>query len=208
MGLNNIEGGNQQWPTLALWPLPAKALVSMVILTMAFAMVGALGQIIVHDIIPTFFSAQPSGHLGTPEKSEQNTSMENDQSATVRGDLFSEESLQTEAPKKQAWYMGEQFVWTLKWTHIHLFGMNMIFIFMGAITIFLNISIRARTWLVILPFIGVLIDIAAMWLKGYISPVFFWLHIPGGGLFGFAFAVVSARAFWEMFGMRKNYAQP
>ena len=79
---------------------------------------------------------------------------------------------------------------------------------MGAITIFLNISIRARTWLVILPFIGVLIDIAAMWLKGYISPAFFWLHIPGGGLFGFAFAVVSARAFWEMFGMRKNYAQP
>jgi hypothetical protein len=84
--------------------------------------------------------------------------------------------------------------------------MNMIFIFMGTITIFLNISIRARTWLVILPFIGVLVDIAAMWLKGYISPAFFWLHIPGGGLFGIAFAIVSARAFWEMYGVRENYA--
>jgi len=187
--------------------MPAKALVSMIILTMAFAMVGALGQIIVHDIIPTFFSNQPSGHLDTPEKSEQHASMENDQSATARGDLFSEEPIQAEAPKKQAWYKGEQFVWTLKWTHIHLFGMNMIFIFMGVITIFLNISIRAKTWLVILPFIGVLADIAAMWLKGYVSPVFFWLHIPGGGLFGVAFVVVSARAFWEMFGTRKNYAE-
>jgi hypothetical protein len=186
--------------------MPAKALVSMIILTMAFAMVGALGQIIVHDIIPTFFSGQPSDHLDTSDKSDQDTSKENDQATSGRGDLFAEESLQAETPKKQTWHMTEQFVWTLKWTHIHLFGMNMIFIFMGAITIFLNISIRARTWLIILPFIGVLIDIAAMWVKGYISPAFFWLHIPGGGLFGFAFAVVSVRAFWEMFGVRKNYA--
>ncbi|MDX1706957.1 MAG: hypothetical protein R3274_00050 [Desulfobacterales bacterium] len=207
MGQNNIEVKNRGWPTLARLPLPAKALVSMVILTMAIAMAGALGQIMVHDIIPTFFSNQPSGHLDATEKSEQHASKENDQSKSGRGDLFAEESLEAETPKKQTWYMTEQFVWTLKWTHIHLFGMNMIFIFMGAITIFLNISIRARTWLVILPFVGVLIDIAAMWLKGYISPVFFWLHIPGGGLFGLAFAVVSARAFWEMFGMRINYAR-
>jgi hypothetical protein len=85
--------------------------------------------------------------------------------------------------------------------------MNMIFIFMGAVTIFLNISTRARTWLVILPFIGVLVDIAAVWLKGYISPAFFWLHIPGGGLFGTVFVIISTRAFWEMYGVRKNYAQ-
>ena len=78
---------------------------------------------------------------------------------------------------------------------------------MGAITIFLNISVRARTWLVILPFVGVLIDIAAIWLKGYFSPAFFWLHIPGGGLFGIAFVIVSMRAFWEMYSVRKNYAQ-
>ena len=78
---------------------------------------------------------------------------------------------------------------------------------MGAITLFLNISIKARTWLVILPFIGVLLDIAAVWLKGYISPAFFWLHIPGGGLFGMVFAIVSARAFREMYGARKSYAK-
>jgi len=207
MSGNNVPGINQKWPALAQLPVPTKALVSVVILTMAIAMAGALGQIIVHDIIPTFFSGQPAGHFDTSEKSEQHASMEKDQSSPNRGDLFSEEAIQTEAPKKQTLYMGEQFVWTLKWTHIHLFGMNMIFIFMGAITIFLNISIKARTWLVILPFIGVLVDIAAMWLKGYISPAFFWLHIPGGGLFGLAFMVVAARAFYEMYGMRKNYAE-
>ncbi len=207
MGPNTAHGRIIKWPTLAQLPLPAKALVSVVILTMAVAMVGALGQIVVHDIIPTFFSEQPTGHIGASKKSGQTATKENDQDVSGRGDLFSEDPVQAETPKQQTLYLTEQFVWTLKWTHIHLFGMNMIFIFMGAIAIFLNISIRARTWLVILPFMGVLVDIAAVWLKGYVSPAFFWLHIPGGGLFGMIFVVVSARAFWEMYAVRKNYAQ-
>ena len=67
MGGNKVRGVVQKWPTLAQLPMPAKALVSIVILTMAIAMAGALGQIIVHDIIPTFFSGQPSGHLESSE---------------------------------------------------------------------------------------------------------------------------------------------
>ncbi len=207
MSGNQIAGVTQYWPTLARLPMPAKALVSIVILTMAIAMVGALGQIIVHDIIPTFFSSQPSGHPESSEKSDEAGSKESDRASSDRGDLFSEESVQPVIPEKQPVYQTEQFVWMLKWTHIHLFGMNMIFIFMGTITLFLNISIKARTWLIILPFIGVLLDIAAVWLKGYISPAFFWLHIPGGGLFGLIFVIVSARAFWEMYGVPKNYAR-
>jgi hypothetical protein len=204
---NKVPGVMPKWPTLAQLPLPAKALVSIIILTMAIAMVGALGQIIVHDIIPTFFSSQPSGHLGSSKKSDEGVSEESDRASSGRGDLFSGESVQAVTPQKQPLYQTEQFVWALKWTHIHLFGMNMIFVFMGAIALFLNISIKARTWLVVLPFIGVLLDIAAVWLKGYIAPEFFWLHMPGGGLFGMVFAIVSIRAFWEMYGMRKNRAQ-
>ena len=207
MSDNKASSGTQQWPTLAQFPMPAKALVSVVILTMAIAMVGALGQIIVHDIIPTFFSGQPTGHLDKSEKSDQHTSKESDLNSSGRGDLFSEESVQAVSPKEKPLYQTEQFVWTLKWTHIHLFGINMIFIFMGAITLFLNIRIKIRTWLIILPFIGVLVDISAVWLKGYISPAFFWLHIPGGGLFGIVFAIVAVRAFWEMYGTQKNCAQ-
>ena len=89
-------------------------------------------------------------------------------------------------------------IWTLKWTHIHLFGMSKIFIFVGAITIWLDAVSALRTWLVVLPFIGVLVDILAMWLKAFVSPVFFWLHVPGGGLFAAVFAYVSLRALWEM----------
>jgi hypothetical protein len=204
MSGNKVSSGTRRWPTLAQFPVPAKALVSVVILTIAIAMVGALGQIIVHDIIPTFFSDQSTEHLEEPEKSGPHASPKVDQNSSGRGDLFSGESIQAITPKEQPLYQTEQFVWSLKWTHIHLFGMNMIFIFMGVITLFLNISIKKRTWLVILPFIGVLIDISAVWLKGYISTSFFWLHIPGGGLFGTVFAIVAIRAFWEMFGLPKK----
>ncbi len=204
MSGDNRRKGNQKWPTLALLPLPGKVLVMVIILTMAVALFGAVGQIIVHDIIPTFFSDQQSDHSDDPVKSEPSASKADDQASTSRGDLFSETPVQTEVAKEKPFYQDEQFVWTLKWTHIHLFGMNMIFIFMGAITLFLNISIKARTWLITLPFIGVWVDIATVWLKGYVSPAFFWLHVLGGGLFGTIFVIVSARSFWEMFWIKSE----
>ena len=191
---------DRKWPTLSDFPLPLKALISAVILTMALAIAGALGQIIVHDIIPTFFSDQVAQDNSVHRGDDMNYSKAGEESKTSpgRGDLFSEAPAMEKNREVVPYYKSEQFVWTLKWTHIHLFGMNMIFIFMGAITIFLNISLKARTWLVILPFIGVFIDISAMWLKGYVSPVFYWLHVPGGGLFGFVFVYVSIRAVIEM----------
>ena len=188
------------WPSLSRFPTPAKALVTVIILILSIAMTGALGQIIIHDIIPTFFSgSHPEGHMGYDEP-EVNTTSEEDPS---RGDLFAEEALEPES-EKTAFHTTEQFVWTLKWTHIHLFGMNMIFFFVGAITVFLNYGVRLKTWLIVLPFLGVLVDIAAMWLKGYVSPLFFWLHIPGGGLFGLVFFWVSLRALREMWHPTSN----
>ncbi len=187
-------------PKLSRVPVPAKALVTAIILTMSIAMAAALGQIIIHDIIPTFFRGQ---HVDRPSASQMGNESQietgkEDVTVSDRGDLFADSPVKETAPKVQPFYQTEQFIWTLKWTHIHIFGMNMIFIFMGAIAIFLDLSATRRTWLVVLPFVGVLIDIAAMWLKGYVSPAFFWLHIPGGGLFGLTFIIVSIRALWEM----------
>ena len=183
------------WPKLAHFPLPAKALVTMIILTIAIAMLGALGQIIVHDIIPTFFAEeQMAGHSGS--EMESVSSPGEGEATSERGDLFASAPLEEKVA--EPFYKTEQFVWTLRWTHIHLFGMNMIFIFMGAITLFLDLTAKTRAWLIILPFIGVLVDIASVWLKGYISPAFFWLHIPGGALFGAIIVYVSLRALWEM----------
>lgn len=192
--------------SLMRMPTPVKALATCIIVTLAFGMMGALGQIYIHDIIPTFFpddagKAVESSSKGHDMEMKEHTS---EAKSSGRGDLFSDLSPEKPEPKKVPIYKNEQFVWTLKWTHIHLFGMNMIFILMGAITLGLNVSSKSRTWLVVLPFIGVLIDILAMWLKGYVSPVFFWLHVPGGGIFAIIFFYVSIRALWEMWGSPKN----
>jgi hypothetical protein len=55
----------------------------------------------------------------------------------------------------------------------------MIFILLGAITALLDAGSRVRSWLIALPFVGVFIYILAFWLKAFVSPAFFWLHIPG-----------------------------
>ena len=206
MSTKNIEDQNRNWPKLKTFPMPAKALVSAVILTMALAMAGALGQIVVHDIIPTFFSSSPMEHRGSNTMQDVEQTAADAADDQDRGDLFAEEQTEMET-ERPSFLHSEQFVWILKWTHIHFFGMNMIFIIMGAITLFLDLGIRTRSWLVVLPFVGVFIDIAAMWLKVYVSPVFFWLHIPGGGLFGLVFGFVSIRAMLEMWWVRNNFAE-
>ena len=135
-----------------------------------------------------------AGHSAS--EMESVTSPGEGEATSGRGDLFASAPLAEKIV--ESFYKTEQFVWTLRWTHIHLFGMSMIFIFMGAITLFLDLTAKTRAWLIVLPFVGVLVDIAAIWLKGYISPAFFWLHIPGGALFGAIFVYVSLRALWEM----------
>ena len=201
MSAGKILPDNGSWPKLANFPQSAKVLLTATILIMGIALLGALGQIIIHDIIPTFFAENmPAGHMETEgrEHGDQAKDAAMEKSPSGRGDLFSDLVAEEKEPEKKSFYKDEQFVWLLRWTHIHLFGMNMIFIFMGAVALFLDIHGRTRTWLVVLPFIGVLVDIGAMWLKTYISPIFFLLHMPGGGLFMIAYMVVSVRALWEM----------
>lgn len=198
MSTKTRETPRRGWPTLKTFPTPAKALATAVILAMAIAMTGAMGQIIVHDIVPTFFSGSDSAKSADRSIPAMAENPDGEEAETgSRGDLLAGEPIEMQT-EKPSFFAAEQFVWTLKWTHIHLFGMNMIFIILGSITIFLDASPRLRTWLVVLPFVGLLTDIAAMWLKGYVSPAFFWLHISGGRFFGAVFVYVGIRAMMEM----------
>ncbi len=173
-------------PSLGDWSLPGKALATMIILMMAVGLCGALGQIIVHDVIPTFWGEKK--HV-MPDDSVIH------KNKFTRGDIF---GTVPQEKKAKPFFKTDEFIFVLKFVHIHLFGMNLIFIFMGAIVLFLDLSPRVRTWLIVLPFIGVIIDLASVWLKVFIHPAFFWLHIPGGSLFGVIFAIDSILALKQM----------
>lgn len=192
----NRSSSELVWPTLSCFPSPVKVLMTAILCTLALGLFGALGQIIVHDIIPTFFTAEGTSDADGGSKEPLPTASADKE----RGDLFGEAAPATAPPETESLLDNDRFVWTLRWTHIHLFGMSMIFILLGVVTVFLDINPRTKGWLIALPFVGVVVDIASMWLKAFVSPAFFWLHIPGGGLFAGVFVFVFLRALGEMWG--------
>jgi hypothetical protein len=113
----------------------------------------------------------------------------------TRGDIFA-----TMPSKKRTkpFYKTDEFIFALKFTHIHIFGMSAVFILMGIIVLFLDLGNRNHILLITLPFVGITIDLASVWLKIFIHPAFFWLHIPGGVLFGVIFAIDTILIMWQM----------
>lgn len=187
----NLQQGSKytSWgPRLSYWSLTGKVLVTMIIVMMSLGLMVAVGQIIVHDIIPTF---QDEGKdlLMHHDDSEKHSDM--------RGDLFSDTLIEKNATP---FYQTDAFIFALKFTHIHVFGMSAIFILMGILVLFLDLSQSIRIWLIVLPFIGIIIDLASVWLKLFVHPAFFWLHIPGGTLFGVIFtvdAILMLKQMWD-----------
>ena len=102
--------------TLSRFPVPAKALVTAIILTMSTAMAGALGQVIIHDIIPTFFSGPdvdgPAGsHAANRAQTEAGTEDMYMSSDSERGDLFAESPIEEPSSSGvQPFYQSERFV--------------------------------------------------------------------------------------------------
>ena len=176
-------------PKLKDWPLPGKILVTMTVLMLTIGMAGAFGQVVVHDIIPTFWGEDK--HAMMEMESEE-------PAATERGDLFGDALAEPEKTVPKSLHQTDEFIFALKFTHIHVFGMSAIFIVLGAFVLFLDLSHTARAWLIALPFIGIIVDLISVWLKIFIHPGFFWLHIPGGMLFATVFVIETALMLWQM----------
>ena len=85
----------KNWPRISDLPIPAKALLTAIILTISVGMIGAGGQIIIHDIIPTFFSEHP-GETGSHAEMTAVTSQ--------RGDLFADDPVEKTEEKRTPLY--------------------------------------------------------------------------------------------------------
>ncbi len=186
MNSNITTGAFELGPRLEHWPLPGKVLITMIILMTAIGFAGALGQIIVHDIIPTFWGEK---------KSVVSMAGEIYKNKFTRGDIF---TTMPSKKKAQPFYKTDEFIFALKFTHIHIFSMSAIFVLMGIIVLFLDLGEKSHILLISLPFIGIIIDLASVWFKIFIHPAFFWLHIPGGMLFGAIFAIDAVLILWQM----------
>jgi len=87
-------------------------------------------------------------------------------------------------------------------SHVHLFGISLIFLLTGGIFALSRISWKWRAPLLALPYATIWADIGAWWITK-VEPVFAWVVIGGGALMGVALAVQIAVPLWEMWLARR-----
>jgi len=84
-------------------------------------------------------------------------------------------------------------------SHIHLLGTSMIFLLTGAIFAFSETPVWFRVFLVVVPYLAILMDIGSWWFTKYLDPVFFaYIVIGGGACWGLALAAQIFISLWEM----------
>jgi hypothetical protein len=83
-------------------------------------------------------------------------------------------------------------------SHIHLFGISIIFLLTGAIFSLSTAPIWLRVSLVVLPYVTIVMDIGSWWATKYFDPVFAYIVIGGGALMGLALAAQILISLWEM----------
>jgi hypothetical protein len=84
-------------------------------------------------------------------------------------------------------------------SHIHLFGISIIFLLTGAIFALSETPVWVRVSLVVAPFLTILMDIGSWWFTKYLDPtIFAYVVVVGGACMGLALAAQIFIALWEM----------
>ena len=101
---------------------------------------------------------------------------------------------------------GSSFSQLARVSHIHLFGISLIFLLTGGIFALSTIPARWRLPIIILPYLCIWADIGSWWITKF-EPLFAYVVLIGGGLMGLALALQILIPLWEMwFGTRPPVA--
>lgn len=98
---------------------------------------------------------------------------------------------------------GESIAQLARVSHVHLFGISIIFLLTGAIFSLSEMSSLWRTTIISLPFLTIWVDIGAWWITKF-SPVFAWVVLFGGALMGLALGIQIFISLWEMWIARRE----
>lgn len=92
---------------------------------------------------------------------------------------------------------GLSFLQLARVSHVHLFGMSIIFLLTGAIFAFATIPAKLRMLIIVVPYLSIWADIGSWWITKY-QPGFAYVVLFGGGLMGVALAAQILISLWEM----------
>jgi hypothetical protein len=83
-------------------------------------------------------------------------------------------------------------------SHIHLFGISIIFLLTGAIFSLSETPAWFRVIIVVIPYLAILMDIGSWWATKYFDPVFAYVVLMGGAFMGAAMACQILVSLWDM----------
>ena len=92
---------------------------------------------------------------------------------------------------------GDSFADLARISHIHLFGISLIFVMTGLIFSLSRIGTMVKSWILVLPYVAIWADIGSWWLTK-LDPVFAYVVLLGGALMGASLALQIAIPLWEM----------
>lgn len=95
---------------------------------------------------------------------------------------------------------GESVTSLVRVSHIHLFGLGMIFYLMGRMFLLVEINVTVKRIMVVIPFLAIGVDIGSWWFTKYTqnTSVFSYSVIIGGTLMGLSFAFQSFLTLYQM----------
>lgn len=94
--------------------------------------------------------------------------------------------------------MGQSFLRLARVSHVHLFGMSIIFLLTGGIFALSETSGMLRLTIIVVPYVSIWADIGSWWITKYV-PAFAYVVLIGGGFMGLALAaqiLMSLREMW------------
>jgi hypothetical protein len=83
-------------------------------------------------------------------------------------------------------------------SHVHLFGISIIFFLTGVIFSLSETPIWFRIAALVIPYLAIVMDIGSWWATKYYSPVFAYTVMIGGALMGLSMACQIFVSLWEM----------
>lgn len=92
---------------------------------------------------------------------------------------------------------GASLVQLARVSHVHLFGISIVFLLTGTIFALSAVSWKWRLTIIVLPYLAMWADIASWWITKY-EPVFAYVVVGSGVLIGLALAVQIFVSLWEM----------
>jgi hypothetical protein len=83
-------------------------------------------------------------------------------------------------------------------SHIHLFGISIMFVLTGAIFSLSVTPTWFRVSVLVVPYLAIIMDIGSWWATKYYDPVFAYIVIIGGAFMGLAMACQILVSLWDM----------